>query len=330
MTPFTLERAADARDAVRRFHEATAGTSVAYHAGGTTLVDLMQLGVAAPDRVIDILDLRRSLGGIEADAEGITIGALATMSEVTAHLEVRARWPAIASALEGAASPQLRNAATVGGNLLQRTRCSYFRDRSSPCNKRDSGAGCGAIGGRTRDLAVLGTSPHCIANYPGDLAVALVALDASVTILGADGTERTLAIEDLHRMPGERPDIETVLSPGDLITGIRVPQGAWDHSVYLKIRDRASYAFAQVSVAIAVRIKERRVADVRIALGGLATKPWRCREAEESLLGRPLDLKSAEAAAELCMSGAEADEERAFKVEVGRRTVIRALLPSQG
>jgi len=327
--PFTLERASDATDAVRRFHEPGGGPRSVYHAGGTSLVDLMQLGVMEPDRLVDILDLRTAHAGVAADARGVTIGALATMSEVAAHPEIRARWPAVASALDQAASAQLRNVATIGGNLLQRTRCTYFRDRDSPCNKREPGAGCAAMGGRTRELAVLGTSPHCIANYPGDLAVALVALDATVNILGVDGVERTLPVEALHRAPGDRPDVETMLAPGELITAVGIPDGAWDTSLYLKVRDRASYAFALASAAVAIRFEQGRVADVRIALGGLATRPWRCREAETALRGRSLDVSSAEACAALCLKGAEVDEERAFKVELGRRTVIRALLSTR-
>jgi xanthine dehydrogenase YagS FAD-binding subunit len=325
MKPFTLERATDAGDAVRRYH-AGGEPKVVYAAGGTNLVDLMQLGVMTPDRLVDILDLRATLAGIEVDPSGVTIGALATMSEVASHPDIRTRWPAIASALEGAASQQIRNAATIGGNLLQRTRCTYFRDAASPCNKRMPGAGCSALGGEARDLAVLGTSPHCIANYPGDLAVALVALEASATVRDVDGAERTVAVDALHRGPSDRPDVETTLSPGELITDIHVPERGWDASVYLKVRDRGSYAFALASVAVAIRLEGDRIADVRIALGGLTSRPWRCREAEKGLRGRALDEHAAAACGAICLAGAEADDQRLFKIELGRRAVARALL----
>jgi len=328
MSPFGFERAADAADATRRLG---AGPGAQYLAGGTNLVDLMRLDVTAPSRLVEILDLRAEHGAILAAEAGASIGALATMAEVAAHPAIRARWTAVAEALEQSASPQIRNAATIGGNLLQRTRCSYFRDSASRCNKREPGSGCAALdGGLTRDLAILGTSPHCIANYPGDLAIALVALGASVTVLAADGNWRSLGIEDLHREPGARPDLDTVLGPGELVLAVHLPDLHWDRSLYLKLRDRESYAFALASVAVAIRMKDGRVADLRIALGGLATRPWRCRAAEDAIRGRPLDPLLAEHAAALCLAGAEADVERAFKAELGRRAVTRALLAASG
>jgi xanthine dehydrogenase YagS FAD-binding subunit len=329
MIPFLFERAADAADASRRF---AAAPGAHYIAGGTTLVDLMQVGVAAPARLVEILDLRGTCAAVEVDAAGATIGALATMAEVAAHPAIRAGWTAASQALDQAASAQIRNAATIGGTLLQRTRCSGFRDPASACNKRQPGSGCAALaGGHTRDLAVFGTSPHCIASYPGDLAVALLALDAQVTVLEADGeTRRSMAIEALHRSPGDRPDLDTTLAPGELILGVHLPAGGWDRSVYLKLRDRDSYAFALVSAAVALRLEEGRVVDLRIALGGLASRPWRCRSAEAALRGRVLDRALAEDAAALCLDGAEADAERAFKVELGRRVVTRALLVAAG
>lgn len=325
MAPFEFHRAADATDAVRRFAAGDAG--VHYVAGGTTMVDLMKLDVVEPARLVELLDLRAEHGAIIAAEDGASIGALATMAEVAAHPAIRARWSAVAEALDQSASPQIRNAATIGGNLLQRTRCTYFRDADSPCNKRRPESGCAALtGGRTRDLAVLGTSAHCIANYPGDLAVALLALDASVTVLGADGGWRSLALEELHRAPGERPDRDTFLTTGELILAIHLPERRWDRSVYVKIRDRESYAFGLASVAAAIRMEGGVVADLRITLGGLASKPWRCRVAEDASRGRAMDRDLAAELAALCMEGAQADAERAFKVELGRRLVERALL----
>jgi len=329
MTPFAFERAVDAADAATRF---AAAPGAHYIAGGTAVVDLMKLGVQAPARLVEILDLRDSWAKVEVDAEGATIGALATMAEVGAHPAIRARWTAASQALDQAASAQIRNAATIGGTLLQRTRCSGFRDPASACNKRQPGSGCAALaGGHTRDLAVLGTSPHCIASYPGDLAVALLALDAQVTVLESDGhTRRRVAVEDLHRAPGDRPDLDTTLAPGELILAVHMPERGWDRSVYIKMRDRDSYAFAQASAAVAMRLEHGRVADLRIALGGLASRPWRCPAAEAALRGRVLDRAAAEHAAALCLEGAEVDAERAFKLELGRRVVTRALMVAAG
>ncbi|MGK7868853.1 FAD binding domain-containing protein [Falsiroseomonas sp. E2-1-a20] len=328
MTHLGFERAADAADAS---HRLGTGPGAQILAGGTGTVDLMRLGVTAPERLVEILDLRAEHAAILFGRAGASIGALATMAEVAAHPAIRARWTAVAEALNQSASPQIRNAATIGGNLLQRTRCAYFRDAASPCNKRRPGTGCSALeGGLTWDLAILGTSPHCIANYPGDLAVALSALDASITVVGADGNWRSVAVEDLHREPGERPDLDTVLGAGDLILAAHLPELHWSRSSYLKVRDRESYAFALVSVAVALRLEEGRIVDLRIVLGGLATKPLRCRAAEEAVRGRSLDLHLAAQAAALCLEGAQVDAERAFKAEQGRRAIARALLAAGG
>jgi xanthine dehydrogenase YagS FAD-binding subunit len=325
MMPGSVHRAADATDAVRHFAAADAGAH--YIAGGTAMVDMMKLGVVQPGRLVELLDLRAEHGAVITTADGASIGALATMADVAAHPAIRARWTAVAEALAQSASPQIRNAATIGGNLLQRTRCSYFRDAVSPCNKRRPGSGCAAIaGGRTRELAVLGVSPHCLASYPGDLAVALVALDATVAVLGADGGWRSLALQDLHRAPGDRPHLDTVLSAGELILAVHLPDRAWDRSVYVKVRDRESYAFGLASVAVAIRSEGGCVADLRIALGGLAARPWRCRVAEDAARGRAIDRALVAELAALCMEGAQADAERMFKVELGRRLVERALL----
>jgi xanthine dehydrogenase YagS FAD-binding subunit len=237
MKPFGYERAVDAADAAHRF---AAAPGAEFLAGGTTVLDLMKLGVLEPARLVEILDLRPDYDAVVSGEDGATIGALATLAEVAANPAIRTRWAAVAQALDQVASPQIRNAATVGGSLMQRTRCAYFRDPASACNKRRLGAGCAALaGGHTRDLAVLGTSAYCSAAYPGDLAVALVALDASLTILGADGiTDRCLLADDLHREPGDRPDLDTTLAPGELILVVHLPERRWDASLYLKLRDR--------------------------------------------------------------------------------------------
>ena len=323
MRPFTLSRAADAAEAVSMLAEG--GGSAAYHAGGTTLVDLMKLGVMTPDRVVDIGRLRQQRAAIEESRNGITIGALATMAEVAAHEGVARRFPLVVSALHQAASGQLRAMATMGGNLLQRTRCPWFRDVASACNRREPGSGCPAIGGPARELAVLGRSEHCIAAYPGDLAVALAAIDAEVSVRGVGGDERRLPVSGLHRLPGATPHVETVLKPGDLVTALHLPGEGWPASVYVKLRDRASYAFALASCAAALRMKGDRIADVRLALGGLATVPWRCRDAEDALRGSTWDDDGIEDAARLCLRGAVEDGPSGFKAELGRRAVIRAL-----
>ncbi|MEM7797879.1 MAG: xanthine dehydrogenase family protein subunit M [Chloroflexota bacterium] len=320
MKPFTIQDASNQRDASQQVGDAV------FLAGGTTLVDLMKLDLQRPDRIINLLPLREKLNGIRVDEAGLTIGALVTMSELMDHSIVQERYAVMYDALRLAASAQIRNAATIGGNLLQRTRCAYYRDKHAACNKHSPGSGCAATGGDSRGLAILGTSKHCIANYAGDLAVALVALDASVTTADADGAERKLKVEDLHRLPGDQPHIETNLKPGELITHIHVPHQTWDKTLYHKVRDRASYAFALTSAAVALRRRQEVIDEVRIALGGLATKPWRCRAAEAYLQGKALTMATATKAAELCLEGAQTDSYRAFKVELGKRTVIRALL----
>jgi xanthine dehydrogenase YagS FAD-binding subunit len=333
--PFTIESAPDPASAVRlaglsEDEDGAAGLpAVRYIAGGTTLVDLMKLGVEQPRRLVDLGPLRHTLGGIEASGAGLRLGALARMSEAADHPAVRRDYPVIAEALRNAASAQLRNMATLGGNVLQRTRCSYFRDPGSgPCNKRNPGSGCGAIGGITRGLAVLGISEHCIANYPGDLAVALAALEAEVTILGKDGVVRVIPFEELHRLPERTPHLETTLRPADLITEFWVPASPWSwRSLYIKARDRESYAFALASVAVAADIAEDgRVRDARIAIGGLATRPWRSHEAEAALHGRRLDEEAAAEAASIALAACTTDAQTAFKPELGRRILAQGLL----
>lgn len=327
MRPFSYVRAESAEGAVEAM--AAAGDGAKFLSGGTTLYDLMKLDVEAPTTVVDV----RALGGmadIASDAvTGLRLGASATMTDVAAHPDVARDYPALAESLALAASRQLRNMASIGGNLLQRTRCAYFRgdgDLSYPCNKRNPGSGCAAIGGLDRGHAVLGGSDACIALYPGDWAVALAAFDASVEMLSPRGP-RTISIHDLHREPGDTPWVESSLAADELITAITVPPLAFGRaSTYLKIRDRESYAFALASAAVAIDLDGGAVREARIALGGVATRPWRAREAERSLVGQPLDAVTARAAGELAMAGARPSRHNGFKVELATRTVADALL----
>jgi xanthine dehydrogenase YagS FAD-binding subunit len=321
MRPFTYRRATDLADAV------ALGADAAFLAGGATLIDLAKLDVMRPAAVVDINPLRATHGAIEATASGLRLGALARMAEAAEHPAILADYPVIAQSLQLAASQQLRNMASLGGNVLQRTRCSYFRDVGwTACNKREPGSGCAATGGINRRLAVLGTSDACIASYPGDFAQALVALDATVELHGPEGT-RTLRFEDLHRAPGETPHLETNLRPGELITGFAVPAAPWTRrSLYLKVRDRESFEFAAASAAVALQLEAGAVREIRIALGGVATRPWRSRPAEDALRGAPLDEAAASAAAEAAFAGAVTHDDNQFKPELGRRTLVRALL----
>ena len=315
MMPFTLDTAA------------TGKPGETFLAGGTTVLDLMKLGTLSPTRLIDLSPRKADLSGIAEEGDTLRIGALATMADVAGYPVIAARYPLVRSALLQSASPQIRNMATVGGNLLQRTRCSYFRDTASPCNKRQPGSGCGAQGGDARGLAVLGTSANCIANYPGDLAVALLASDAALQTEAPDGTHRSFPLADLHCLPGTTPEVETTLSPGEVITSVILPPGDHRRSVYLKIRDRASYAFALVSAAISLTLApDGTVIRAAIALGGLAAKPWRATLAERHLIGRRIDQGTALTAGSLAMDGAEATKDRTFKINLGQGTVARALL----
>jgi xanthine dehydrogenase YagS FAD-binding subunit len=321
MHPFQYRRAASADDAV------ASGQAAAFLAGGTTLIDLMKQGVMRPQTLVDIGGLAPRHAAIRVDSSGLHLGALATMAEVAAHRDVRHEYPVVAQSLTLAASAQLRNMATLGGNVLQRTRCGYFRDPSwAQCNKRVPGSGCAALEGVNRKHAVLGTSAHCIATYPGDFAQALVALDASVEILGPGGV-REEKMEALHLLPGETPERETALAPGELILGFSVPARAWvRRSLYLKIRDRQSYEFALTSAAVALDLADGRVREARIALGGVATKPWRARAAEAALVGKELDEAAAATAARIAFQDAQTRKDNAQKPELGRRTLVRALL----
>jgi xanthine dehydrogenase YagS FAD-binding subunit len=330
MRPFSYERASDAAQALRAGRETGQGQGDApaqYLAGGTTLIDLMKLEVLRPQRVVDITPLRARYGGIEAGPDGLRLGALATMAAAAAHPAVLRDYPVLAQSLQLAASAQLRNMATLGGNVLQRTRCSYFRDPSwAACNKREPGSGCAAIHGFNRNHAVLGVDDSCIAQYPGDFAVALVALDAQAELSGPIG-QRSAPVESLHRPPNGQPQLEHTLAPGELITGYRVPAGAWTRrSLYLKIRDRESYEFAIASAAVALAVDGGVVREARIGLGGMAYRPWRAREAEALLVGKPLTEATAAEAARAALAGAVTHGDNDYKPELGRRTIVRALL----
>ncbi|WP_319422659.1 FAD binding domain-containing protein [Pleurocapsa sp. FMAR1] len=292
--------------------------------GGTNLIDLMKDGVEQPDHLVDVTKL--SLAEIEELPDGgVRIGAMARNSDTANHPLIRQRYPVLSQAFLAGASPQLRNMATVGGNLMQRTRCYYFTDTSMPCNKRDPGSGCAAIEGYNRIHAILGTSEQCIATHPSDMCVALAALDAVVRVQGSNG-EREIAIADFHRLPGDTPQIETNLQPGELITAVDLPASDFSNkSYYLKVRDRNSYAFALVSVAAALNIQDNLIQDVRVAMGGVAHKPWRAFEAEEMLVGKPANENTFRQAAEIALAGAQTYEHNAFKVELGKRAIVRAL-----
>jgi xanthine dehydrogenase YagS FAD-binding subunit len=321
MRPFAFEKSDTAASAVRAWHP-----DAHFLAGGTTLVDLMKLGVTHPKTVIDINALAGEHAGIEHSGKGLRLGALARMSDVAADARIRRDYPVIAQTLEFAASPQLRNMATLGGNVLQRTRCSYFRDPSwTPCNKRNPGSGCAALDGVNRKHAVLGVSDDCIATYPGDLAHALIALGASVHVIGRDGG-RTLRFADLHREPGDRPDIETSLRPDEIILAFEIPGGAWTRrSLYLKVRDRQSYEFALASAAVALEIQGDRIVQARIGLGGVATRPWRSEPAEAMLADKPATPTNFAAAAQAAFAVAKPRQDNRYKVALGRQTLVRAL-----
>lgn len=336
MRPFTYQRATDPAAAVA----AAGGAGDPLHAaaqflaGGTTLLDLMKLDVMRPERLIDIGPLTARYGAVERRGDTLHLGALARMADVADHPLVRGEVPLIADSLALAASGQLRNMATIGGNVLQRTRCHYFRDTSwTECNKRTPGSGCAAQAGVNRMHAVLGTSDDCIASYPGDFAQALIALDATVRILGSRG-ERTIPFAELHRLPGDTPQLETTLAAGELITGFDVPLQPWLwRSLYLKVRDRESYAFATASAAVALdlvalpaRPRVPIVREARIALGGVATVPWRARAAEDLLRGKSLDADQAGRAALAAFADAETLGGNDFKPDLGQRTLVRAIL----
>lgn len=342
MRPFTCQPVDSAEAAVRAArgaaaHEQAASSVPSAHwpaqfiAGGTNMVDYMALDVVRPVALIDLNRLPAArYGRIDAGAAGLRFGALVRMAQAEDHPLVRSQYPVLHEALQLAASRQIRNMASLGGNVLQRTRCEYFRETSWPCNKRNPGSGCAALAGYNRQHAILGASPHCIATYPGDFAQALIALDASVETVGRPGGPRTIRFAALHRLPGNTPHLETVLEPGELITAITVPAGPWTaRSHYLKIRDRQSYQFALAAAAVALHLEGERVHEARIALGGVATVPWRAREAEAVLRGQVLDEASAMRAADAAFSDAHTAGHNAYKVPLGKATLVRALLETR-
>jgi xanthine dehydrogenase YagS FAD-binding subunit len=326
MREFRYERPADVAGAVATVGAAPEG---AFLGGGTNLVDLMKLGVATPDLLVDVRELT-SRDITELPDGGLRIGAGVPNADLAAERRVRNRFPVLAQALLAGASGQLRNRATTGGNLLQRTRCSYFTDVTRPCNKRAPGTGCGALEGVHRNHAILGQTLSgpgtCVATHPSDMAVALVALDAVVQVLGPDG-ERSIPVAELYRLPGNDPSRDSTLRHGELITAVDVPAlPAGAPSRYRKVRDRASYAFALVSVAAAVQVEDGVVRDVRLALGGVAHKPWRATAAEEALRGQPATEASFTAAADVELAAATPLRDNGFKVPLARNVVVRALL----
>ncbi len=333
MRPFAYEAPTDAAAAVALASVPAAAhvtAPVQYKGGGTTLIDLMKLDVIQPTTVVDITAISdEAMRRIVRTDEELRIGSLVSMAKLQADASVVRDYPILTESLWQAASQQLRNMARLGGNVLQRTRCSYFRDTSyEQCNKRVPGSGCAALDGANRGHAVLGVSDQCIALYPGDWAPALVALDARVDVLGRSG-KRTLAFADLHRLPGTTPHIETSLAPGELITAFIVPGGPRRRSLYRKVRDRESYAFANASAAVALDLDGNIVRDVRIGLGGVATVPWRARRAEALLRGRELTEASASAAADAEFGDARTREHNGYKVALGKATMVRALLDAQ-
>ena len=319
MRPFAYVKPVDVEDAVR----VATGPGAKFLGGGTNLVDLMREGIERPDTVVDVTGLPFDTVE-ELPGGGLRIGALVRTSAVAADRRVRTRYPMLSQALVSGASGQLRNMATVGGNLLQRTRCPYFYDAASACNKREPGSGCDALDGFNRGCAILGVSERCIAAHPSDMCVALAALDAVVEVRGTDGTRR-VPLTDLHRLPGQTPEIETELAPGDLITAVELPPPVAANSRYRKVRDRASFAFALVSVAAALQVSNGTVTEARLALGGVAPKPWRAREAERLLVGGPADEAAFGRAAEAELTFAAVRQGNAFKVALATSTVVATL-----
>jgi xanthine dehydrogenase YagS FAD-binding subunit len=321
MRPFLYQRADNIAEAIQ------AASTYGSDSPPTMVTAQFLAGGTRPERLVDINEIERSDTRIEQRDDSMYLGAFVTMAAAADHPDIRQNYPVVAQSLDLAASPQIRNMATLGGNVLQRTRCNYFRDPSwGACNKREPGSGCAALAGVNRKHAILGVSDHCIAAYPGDFAQALVALNASVEIIGPDRL-RVIPFEQLHCPPGDTPHIESVLAPGELIVAFRLPVAAWTRrSLYLKIRDRQSYEFALASAAVALDLADGRVAEARIALGGVATKPWRAREAEAVLKGRALDETGARRAAEAAFASARTHGGNDYKLELGKRTLVRALL----
>lgn len=323
MNRFDYVRAGTVAEAVQAFAGAEGSRFIA---GGTNLIDLMKYDVERPGRLVDIT--RLPLDRIEERDGGLRLGALATNAQVAYDARVQSRYPLLANAILAGASAQLRNAASTGGNLLQRTRCYYFYDTATPCNKREPGSGCSAIGGVARIHAIFGTSAHCIATHPSDMCVALAALEAVVQVSGPEG-ERSIPFAEFHRLPGDSPQTDTTLKPGEIVVAVDLPAREFGpHFTYLKLRDRLSYAFALVSVAAALELDGDWVKTARLALGGVAHKPWRNREAEELLQGKPATRESFQAAADRVVAEAKTQggpQGNAFKVELARRAIVRGL-----
>jgi xanthine dehydrogenase YagS FAD-binding subunit len=322
MRPFKYTRATEARSAAAAV---AANPQAKFLAGGTNLLDLMKEDVERPTELVDLTRLK--LSEIKRTRDGVSIGALATNTDTANHPLIRRNYPLLTQALVAGASGQLRNMATNGGNLLQRTRCQYFYDTAMPCNKREPGTGCGARQGLNRIHAILGWSEHCVATYPGDMANALYALDAVVRVRGAGGRERTIPIDEFHRLPGDTPERDTNLEHGELIEAIELPASNFaGNSYYLKVRDRASYAFALVAVAAALELNRGTIRQARVVLGSVAHKPWRSREAEAALAGKAASEDNFRQAAEAALKDAKPLAHNGYKVELGKRAVVRALM----
>lgn len=325
MTGFAYGAATDPMAAITRAAEEP---RAAFIAGGTDLMQLVQERIENPVELIDINGL--PFDAIASTLDGMRIGALSRLADVADHPRIRQDYRVVAEALDGSASPMVRNMATLGGNLLQRTRCLYFRDSTTPCNKRAPGSGCSAQKGQNRINAILGGSTHCIATHASDLAVALVACDAEVIVAGPQG-ERTIRVEDLYRPPGDTPEIETVLEPGDLVTYLYLPiQAAGRHSRYVKVRDRASFEWSIASAAVSLGLHEGTVLEARIVAGGIATVPWRLPRLEEMLVGKRLDRDLAREVSERAADGAQPHGQNAYKIPLIKRTVERALIEAGG
>lgn len=321
MKPFKYTKASDERAAVRAV---SANREAKFLAGGTNLIDLMKEYVERPNELVDVSQLK--LAQIRSTSKGISIGALAKNSVTANHPLVRQNYPLLSMAILAGASGQLRNMATNGGNMMQRTRCQYFYDIAMPCNKRDPGTGCGALEGINRIHAIFGWSDKCVATYPGDMANALYALDAVVRIRSTNGQERTIPVQDFHRLPGDTPQKDNNLEHGELIVGIELPKNNFaNKSYYLKVRDRASYAFALVAVAAALETSGNNIKQARIVLGSVAHKPWRSLEAENSLIGKPATEATFNVAAEAALKDAKPLKHNAYKVELGKRAIVLAL-----
>jgi xanthine dehydrogenase YagS FAD-binding subunit len=321
LRPFSYLRTTDPDAAARAV---AANPRAKFLAGGTNILDLMKEDVERPTQLVDVSRLQ--LAEIKPARGGVSIGALATNTDTANNPLIRNGYPLLTQAIVAGASAQLRNMATNGGNLLQRTRCQYFYDTAMPCNKREPGSGCGAREGLNRIHAILGWSDKCVATYPGDMANALYALDAVVRVRSADGRERTIPIDDFHRLPGDTPEKDTNLGHGELIVAIELPKSNFaKHSYYLKVRDRASYAFALVAVAAALELDGNTIRQARVVLGSVAHKPWRSREAEAALAGKPATEESFRRAAEVALRDAKPLEHNAYKVELAKRAIVRAL-----